>query len=103
MMLFWNFSNPKAADYVISSTLASMNGTAVDGVMSDDSAPGFPEHGYVPSDLGLTPAAVAAYNADKNATYVKMVDVLTAANKTNWQSLSLGRVRCLCWHPSHSA
>ena len=45
MMLYWNYSNPAAGDYVIQSILASVNGSDVDGTFTDDSGGGFPEHG----------------------------------------------------------
>jgi hypothetical protein len=90
MMLYWNYSNPAAGDYVISSILASVNGTDVDGTFTDDSSGGFPEHGYVATDLKDAMNLTQFYQ-DSNATYVKLVYALTAANKTNWQSLSRGR------------
>ena len=90
MMLFWNYSNPAAGDYVISSIMASVNGSDVDGTFTDDSSGGFPEHGYVEQDLGSSFNLTQFYE-DSNRTYVKLVETLTAAGKTNWQSLSRGR------------
>lgn len=119
MMLYWNYSNPAAGDYVIQSILASVNGSDVDGTFTDDSGGGFPEHGeramfeyvvlyswnlsdaprslflelvagYVASDLGGSMNLTQFYH-DSNATYVRLVNALTAAGKTNWQSLSHGR------------
>jgi hypothetical protein len=88
--LYWNYSNPKARDYVINSILASVNGSDVDGTFTDDSSGGFPEHGYVAGDLKDTLNLTQFYH-DVNATYVKLVYALTAAAQTNWQSLSRGR------------
>ena len=38
MMLFWNYSNPAAADYVVDSILSTVNNSDVDGTFTDDSA-----------------------------------------------------------------
>ena len=90
MMLYWNYSNPAAGDYVVASILATVNGSDVDGTFTDDSGGGFPEHGYVAADLGGAMNLTQFYH-DANQTYVRLVDALTAAGKTNWQSLSRGR------------
>ena len=90
MMLYWNYSNPAAGEYVISSILDSVNGSDVDGTFTDDSSGGFPEHGYVAADLKDSMNFTQFYR-DSNNTYVRLVYALTAAGKTNWQSLSRGR------------
>jgi hypothetical protein len=90
MMLYWNYSNPAAGDYVVASILASVNGSDVDGTFTDDSGGGFPEHGYVAQDLQDAMNLTQFYH-DSNQTYVRLVEALTDAGKTNWQSLSHGR------------
>ena len=57
-----------------------------------DSASGFPEHGYIIGELNLTAGGqLDRLNHDMNATYVRLVQALIAANKSSWQSLSEGR------------
>lgn len=81
---FWNYSNPDAASYYISSVLASINYPETDGSFTDD-VTGIPaEHPNAPAGTGLTPAGVAAMQLATSVANQQLIDAAVAAGKYIW-------------------
>ncbi len=87
---FWDYTNPEAADYFISSVVASLSDPAVDGTFTDDVG-GLPEeHPNVMKNINMTPAQLKELQAATTATHTKLVAALIKAGKYNWQAFGGG-------------
>ncbi len=83
---FWNFSNPDAAAYYVSSVVSTLSDPAVSGTFTDD-VTGLPaEHPEAPARLNMSSAAVAALQQATQATSAQLIAALVAAGKYNWQA-----------------
>merc|ERR1711865_736223 len=83
---FWDFTNPKAADYFISSVVASLDDPAVDGTFTDDVG-GLPqEHVHAMSRINMTAPQLTALQDATTATHTRLVSELIKAGKYNWQA-----------------
>jgi len=81
---FWNFSYAPSRDYYARSVMASIAYPEVDGTFTDD-VTGIPaEHGALPARLGLSPAAVAAYQHATSVANQQLVDAAVAGGKYVW-------------------
>eukprot|EP00729_Bicosta_minor_P002623 gene2623-24255_t len=84
----WNFSNPAAADYVISSTLADLADPAVDGSYMDDGPYGMPlENPFILQNINMSIATLAAYQKAAVMSYVKVMSGMVAAHKYSYQEM----------------
>lgn len=84
----WNFSNPAAADYVISSTLADLADPAVDGSYMDDGPYGMPlENPIILQNINMSIATLAAYQKTAVMSYVKVMSGMVAAHKYSYQEM----------------
>lgn len=101
---FWDFRNPDASDYYVSSIIRSL-GDDLDGTFTDDVS-GLPEeHVDAPSMMGLSDEAVKDIQAATLHTSQKLIDALIAAGKYNWQAFTVGdnvgdgptRNNCAVW------
>ena len=80
----------KAADYFVSSVVASLDDPAVDGTFTDDVG-GLPEeHGDVMKRIDMNPAQLKALQEATTATHNKLVPALVEAGKYNWQAFGGG-------------
>jgi len=87
---FWDYTNPKAAAYVISSILRSVDDPAVDGTFTDD-VNGFPqEHESATARINMSHQQLAALQAATRVTHAKLVGELVKAGKYNWQAFGVG-------------
>lgn len=87
---FWNFSNPEAAAYFISSIMTSVSDPFVDGTFLDD-VTGIPsEHPEVVSQIGMSNSEVAKLQFDTQATNQMLIDILVKAGKYSWQAFGQG-------------
>lgn len=83
---FWNFTNPTATNYFVSSIVASMQGPDVDGTFADD-VTGLPaEHGAAPGNMRLSAADVAALQMATSVASQALIDAAIAAGKYVWQA-----------------
>lgn len=87
---FWDFTNPAAADYFVTSVVASLSDPAVDGTFTDDVG-GLPqEHETVMKKINMDQPQLKALQAATAATHTKLVSALIAAGKYNWQAFGGG-------------
>lgn len=87
---FWDFTNPAAAEYFISSVTESLNSAAVDGTFTDDVS-GLPaEHAQVMSRINMTSKQLEELQIATLATHSRLVTTLIAAGKYNWQAFGGG-------------
>ena len=84
---FWDFRNQEAADYYISSVLASIAVPEVDGTFTDDVGFGG-EHPEMLKAINISAGEADAINNATLLVYSKLIDELVVAGKYNWQSLS---------------
>jgi hypothetical protein len=83
---FWDYTNPEASAYVISSILKSVDDPAVDGTFTDD-VNGVPtEHASVMARINMSHQQLAALQAATKVTHAKLVEELIKAGKYNWQA-----------------
>ena len=95
MQFVWNFSNPAAGDYVVSSTLADLADEAVDGSYMDDGPYGVPlENPLVVPDLNLSIPTLAAYQKATVEAYIRVMTAMVAAKKYGYQELG--------WYSEHA-
>ena len=90
---FWDFTNPKAADYFISSVVDSPDDPAVDGTFTNDVG-GLPqEHGHVMSRINMNVPQLKALQV--------CVPLSLCPSLSLSRSLSLCVSPCLCRCVSH--
>lgn len=81
---FWNFSEPEASAYYISSVLGTTANPHVLGSFTDD-VTGLPaEHDQAPARMRLSPADVAALQRATSVTNGLLVNAAVAAGKYIW-------------------
>jgi len=83
---FWDFTNPDAADYFVSSILKVLEDPAVDGTFTDDVSGVPEEHGQVQANINMTDAQLAALQNATQWTSQVLIEKLAAAGKWNWQA-----------------
>merc|ERR1712232_1141080 len=101
---FWDFRNPDAAEYYVSSVIGSL-GDHLDGTFTDDVSGVPQEHPSAPAKMGLTSSEVAEIQAGTQRTSQRLIDALIEAGKYNWQAFTTGdgvgegptRATCLAW------
>jgi hypothetical protein len=94
---FWDYTNPAAAEYFITSVVASLGDPAVDGTFTDDVG-GLPEeHSSVMKRINMTPGQLKKLQEATTATHTKLVAALIKAGKYNWQAFSGGDGTGECW------
>mmetsp|Transcript_31425 Transcript_31425/g.82421 ORF Transcript_31425/g.82421 Transcript_31425/m.82421 type:complete len:456 (-) Transcript_31425:265-1632(-) len=87
---FWDYTNPEAADYFVTSVVKSLDSPYVDGTFTDDVG-GLPEeHAQAIARTKLTPDQVASLKLATAQTHEKLVEALVAAGKYNWQAFGGG-------------
>jgi len=87
---FWDYTNPKAADYFISSVVESLDNEWVDGTFTDD-VTGVPaEHEAVTKSIKMTSAQLLQLQLATTATHTSLVNKLIEAGKYNWQAFGGG-------------
>ena len=80
---FWNYLNPEAASYFVSSVTASIADDAVDGTFTDD-VDGLPaEHAAAPGRMNMSDADLAALRFATQTTSQTLINTLIAAGKYN--------------------
>ena len=85
-----DFTNPAAANYFVTSVVASLSDPAVDGTFTDDVG-GLPqEHETVMKKINMDQPQLKALQAATAATHTKLVSALIAAGKYNWQAFGGG-------------
>ena len=83
---FWDFRVPAAANYFVSSILASVADPAVDGTFQDDPSGVPSEHPALPAATNLTAAQLAEVQLATQETGALLVDLLVAQNKYSWHA-----------------
>lgn len=81
---FWNFSEPEASAYYISSVLEAINNPYVEGTFTDD-VTGLPaEHDLAPARMKLSNADVQALQRATSVTNGLLIDAAVSAGKYVW-------------------
>ena len=87
---FWDYRNPEAAAYFVSSVVKSLDSPYVDGTFTDDVG-GLPEeHKNAQRNTNMSDAEIADLRAATAATHTKLVAALIEAGKYNWQAFGGG-------------
>jgi len=83
---FWDYTNPEAARYFVTSILAVVTDPAVDGTFTDD-VTGFPaEHESAPANIHMNMAQVADLQFATQEANQWLIDSLVKLGKYNWQA-----------------
>ena len=106
---FWDFRVPPAADYFVSSVLATLASPAVDGTYADDVSGVPAEHPDVVRHTNLTAAEVLALQQATQATNSALIAAAVQAGKYVWQAFGAGdgasrgptQATCVAWMQQH--
>jgi hypothetical protein len=83
---FWNYMQSDAAQYYISSVVASLSDNATDGTFTDD-VDGLPaEHPDVQAKIGMTDQELEQLRFATQSTSSALIYALVASGKFNWQA-----------------
>jgi len=83
---FWDFRVPAARDYYISSILAVVGDSAVDGTFTDDIS-GFPEeHPSVQNNTNMTLSEIVDWQYNTRLLSQTLINALAHSGKGNWQA-----------------
>ena len=87
---FWDYTNPAAANFFVSSVVESVSYPEVDGTFTDDVG-GLPEeHGSVVTRINMTAAQLKTLRSATTSTHEALVAALLKAGKFNWQAFGHG-------------
>ncbi len=87
---FWDFTNPEAANYFITSVAESINSPFVDGTFTDD-VTGVPaEHPKVQANINMTDAELAQLQYATGEASSSLIYELVSQSKYNWQAFGGG-------------
>ncbi len=89
---FWNYTNPAAGATFVSSVVASLNDSAVDGTFTDDVGGVPQEHPKVAANTGMGPAEMTALQVATGRAHGDLVKALIEAGKFNWQAFNGNQV-----------
>jgi len=87
---FWDFTNPDAANYYVTSILTSISDPAVDGTFTDDVSGVPEEHPDVMKNIKMTAKQLANLQLATQATHQYLLDNLVVSGKYNWQGFGAG-------------